>query len=435
MKKGKNKAKNKVKSKKNKKNDESSYIYLTILTLMVFLFLGSLYYDDFKVKKEEKNSKNIVARIQEKRRNEARNKLLEQADYLFRGYYYDEAISLLNSNENLINEQTTELIEKINYEKNNLVLYEDTIQHIFFHSLVLYPEHLFPDLNKHGGLYASGFAYQRELHRILPQLLERGYVLYNINDVFGKDEDGIMKQKEVYLPPGKKPLILSVDDPSYHYGVGFANKMIVDKNGELATEVVTPEGKTIITNDGDVELVVNNFVKEHPEFSFRGAKGIVATTGYLGFMGHKLKTEESRQQAKAVADKLKETGWLMASHSFGHNHAGFWGPGSKPENIAYDTWEWRTIIEPIVGRTNLFLAPFGIVLPEESMAVLLRNGYDIYCSVNLKQETYVYNKYALMSRTEIGGYVFEFIKETIDELFFDVESVKDKHRPVLKGYL
>jgi peptidoglycan/xylan/chitin deacetylase (PgdA/CDA1 family) len=298
----------------------------------------------------------------------------------------------------------------------------------------LYPEYLFPDLTKPGGLYAAGFVYLRELERILPQLLERGYILYNINDVFAKDENGIMRQKQMKLPKGKKPLILSVDDPSYHYGVGFANRMILDKKGELATEVITPEGKTIITYDGDVELVVNNFIKEHPEFSYRGAKGIVASTGYLGFFGHKLNTEESRQQAAAVADKLKETGWLFASHSFGHNNMGYWGSNSNPYNIARDTREWKNTIGAIVGETKIFISPFGHILSRESMEVILNNGFDIYCSVALNQEIFVYDRYALMSRTEIGGYVFDYAKETIDKLFFDVDSVKDKHRPILKGY-
>lgn len=260
-------------------------------------------------------------------------------------------------------------------------------------------------------------------------MLERGYVLYNINDVFSKDENGVMVQKDIYLPVGKKPLILSIDDPTYHYGIGFANKMILDENGDLATEVITPSEEKIITYDGDVELVIDNFVKEHPEFSYRGSKGIIASTGYLGILGHDLKTEESKQDAKEVCDKLKENGWLFASHSYTHNSNGYWGPDSKASNIEYDTEKWKSTMEEIIGKTNVFIAPFGHTLEGDAMNVIIDNDYDIYCNVATEQEIEVKENYVLMSRIEIGGYSFDKFIDTLNKYFFDVASVKDSSRP------
>jgi peptidoglycan/xylan/chitin deacetylase (PgdA/CDA1 family) len=360
---------------------------------------------------------------------EKRGLILDEAGLLFRGYFYEEALALLGEDESLINDETIALEMLISKEKDDLVLFEGDFKHIFFHSLILYPEHLFPNVNTPTGGYNEGFSYQRELERMLPQLLDRGYVLYDINMIFSKDENGEMQQRDVYLPPGKRPLVLSIDDPSYHYGVGFAHRVILDENGDIATEVITPSGETIITYDGDVELMVDSFVREHPEFSFRGAKGIIASTGYMGIFGYDLKTEESRQAAIAVSEKMKSNGWLFASHSYTHNRTNYWGPGSNADSIRYDTRRWREEIEPIIGRTNIFIAPFGYTLRGEAMQVIIDNGYDIYCNVDLAQRVSVYPDYALMGRVEIGGYALSRWGDTLTRDFFDVATVKDAYRP------
>ena len=421
------------------------FIIIPILAILVIAFVltdgGRMLFDsnyDNKTQSgiDSSDAQNQVSQ-EHKPEDEAliaeRNSVIEQSKMLYRGYFYDEAIQLLNANPELVNDETKSIENEIKETIDGLVLYEDNVKHIFFHSLILYPEYLFPNLSVPTGGYNEGFAYKSELEKILPQLLERGYVLYNINDIFAKDASGTMTKKDIYLPPGKIPLVLSVDDPSYHYGIGFANKMILDENGELATEVITPENEKIITYDGDVELVINNFVAEHPEFSYRGNKGIVASTGYLGIFGYDLKTEESRQQATAVCEKLKATGWLFASHSFTHNRVGFWGQDSNASNIIDDTRWWKETIEPITGFTNLFIAPFGYTLQGAAMDVIINNGYDIYCSVDDKYINEVFPAYALMSRVEIGGYALSMYTDLLNRDFFDVASVKDSHRPPISS--
>jgi hypothetical protein len=363
-----------------------------------------------------------------------RNQVLEQARWLYRGYFYEEALRLLNENAELINHETKSLEEEIQQTIDGLVLFEGEVKHIFFHSLILYPEHLFRNLSIPTGGLNAGFAFQRELIRMLPLLMERGYVLYNINDVAGKNQHGVMELKDIYLPPGKRPLILSIDDPTYHYGVGLANRMLLDEHGELVTEVITPRGETILTYDGDVQLVVDAFVRENPEFSFRGHKGIIAATGYMGIFGHRLVNgrwpdEETKQQAIAVVEKLKENGWLFANHSHTHNREGFWGPDSNAANIRHDLRRWNEVMLPVVGPTNLFIAPFGYTLRGEAMRVIIDAGYDIYCNVDFRQRITLYPDYALMGRIEIGGFSMMRYTEILNRDFFDVSLVIDAHRP------
>lgn len=367
-----------------------------------------------------------------------REHILEESILLSRGYFYDEAIMLLNEHEELINFETEALEAEIIEAQNSLVRFDGEIKHIFFHSLILYPEALFPNLSVPTGGYNEGFIYQSEMFRLLPQLMERGYVLYDIKDIFSKDADGVMRQHDIYLPPGKRPLVLSMDDPSYHYNkttpqrFGFANRVVFDEYGEIATEVPTPSGETLITYDGDVHVVIDAFVMEHPEFSYRGTKGIIATTGYMGLFGYdldELQDDEIRQTVIDICNKFKENGWHFANHSYTHNRTGFWGPESNPNNIRYDVRRWREVIEPLTGQTNIFIAPFGFLLRGEGMQVILENEYDIYCTVDLNQPINIYDTHAVQGRIEIGGYALSRWTNTLNRDFFDVDSVKDPHRP------
>jgi len=356
--------------------------------------------------------------------------VIEEAQHLFKGYFFEEALDLLNSDERLIGADIKAMETQIKEAMDNLELYEGHVKHIFFHSLVLYPEYLFPDISIPTGGFNEGFIFRDEFKRLLPQLYERGYVLFDINDVFGVGPDGTMIRKEIWLPPEKMPLILSLDDPSYHYGIGFANALVVDEHGDLKTEIITPEKETIYTNDGDIPLIINNFVKENPDFSWRGNTGLIAATGFMGIFGHDLYTEESIQMAKDVAEKLKETGWKFANHSYTHQRVpGWWSNDADIYNIKYDIGKWRETKEPIVGETNVFIAPFGIALPKYVMEVFTQNGYNIYNNVDFNQPVLKFPDYIMQGRIEIGGYSLNRWTNYINEHFFDVDSVIDEHRP------
>ncbi len=62
----------------------------------------------------------------------------------------------------------------------------------------------------------------------------------------------------------------------------------------------------------------------HPDFSFRGAKGVIALTGYEGILGYRTDELESpafakeKEEALKVVQALKDNGWSFASHGYGH---------------------------------------------------------------------------------------------------------------------
>ena len=285
----------------------------------------------------------------------------------------------------------------------------------------------FTDLHTPMGGYNSGFAEKAELERILPQLYERGYMLYDLNECYEK-VDGKMRRKKILLPEGKTPLILSVDDVAYAYGAGWASRLFVDEAGALLYEVPNPRGGVDVMPDGDVMGVVDAFVEAHPDFAWRGHKGTIALTGFQGAFGYPSYDDpDNARQIRAVAEALKAEGWNFASHSYTHNSGqyGFWGAGCIPGNIYYDINKWVDRVTPCIGPTNLFIAPFGARVTGEALQHVLNAGFDIYCTVDNHVVNELYDDYGLMSRIEIGGYSMRKYVPLLNELFFNVDQVFD----------
>lgn len=354
---------------------------------------------------------------------EKREAAIHEADALAAQYFYDEALAVLSDPE-IADEAVAAKITEIEAVKASLVNYEGDIKHIFFHSLIVYPEMVFKDKKTPMGGYNAGFSTKAELERLLPQLYERGYVLYDLNECYEK-VDGVMTRKEILLPPGKQPLILSVNDVAYAYGNGFAQKLTVNDNGDLVNFIKTPSGEVVEMADGDVFGVVEKFVQEHPDFSYKGHKGTLALTGFQGAFGFSLETEEGQAEIMKTAEALRARGWNFASHSYTHNRNNYFGPNSKPSNIQYDTNKWLAKVAPYIGQTRLFIAPFGYRVKQPGLQYILDAGFEIYCTVSDKVVNELYEDYALMSRIEIGGYSMTYFKKVLNENFFNVDEVFD----------
>ena len=365
--------------------------------------------------------------------NARRAEAIARAEELRQQYFYDEAIAAL-SDEEIVNEQVEAALAAIRAEKDSLVDYTGDVPHIFFHSLIVYPELVFTDRVTPMGGYNSGFSEKAELEKILPQLYERGYVLYDLDALWEMTDSG-MQRNPILLPPGKTPLILSVDDVAYAYGDGFAQQLFVDENGELMYRVNNPQGGVDIVPDGDVMGVVDAFVEQHPDFSYRGHKGTIALTGFQGAFGYDYDIPEQAEQIRTVSAALKADGWNFASHSYTHNRVNnYYGPGCSVEKISYDINKWVDHVVPCIGETRLFIAPFGYRVQQPALQCILDAGFQIYCTVDSKVYNELNPDYALMSRIEIGGYSMTYYRDTLNELFFDVDSVFDAAgRPPVVG--
>lgn len=350
----------------------------------------------------------------------------EQAKKLSKGYFYDEALELLDNPMYGSNTQVIELKNEITSKKNELVKYDGPFYHVFFHSLIVYPELAFDGDYMHEG-YDMWMTTVSEFKNMLPQLYDRGFILYSMSD--------IKKDKDVMLPPGKKPLIISIDDVCYYDYMkndGFAEKLIINDEGEVACQVRTPEGETIITYDGDVMPILDQFVKEHPDFSYRGAKGVVAVTGYEGALGYRITDLEGQELAEAqntvkeIADVMKQNGWLFACHSYTHNDY-FKDGGVAYDTLAKDTQWWEDTIAEYVLDPDIYISPFGYHLEpgDERLNYLSADmGYEYFCPVSTAMRTiFTDDGTVIQERFNLDRFNMRNQKEFINETFFDVDSV------------
>lgn len=375
---------------------------------------------------------------------EQRQQLLEKADTLRRGYFYDEALELLeNADKKLVNDDVKQAIEACQQDKDSLVKYEGMPYHVFFHSLIIYPELAFDNEGHPAEGYNMWMTTVSEFKKMLPLLLENDFVLYDINELIQVTEDGSLTQKDIYLPQGKKPLILSVDDLSYYDYMapdGFATRLVINEEGDVVTEVKAPDGTVSNTYDGDVQPIVDQFVKEHPEFSFRGAKGILAPTGYQGAFGYRITdlelfTPEEGQQmledVQKIAQRLRETGWEIGCHSYTHN--GYWRGDITMEELESDLTRWRELIGTYTGPTQVLITPFGAHYDpsDPRYQYMVDQGFKIICPVAANMATSYEGNSMIQNRLNLDGYTMLKHPERISKYFFDPAQVVDTARPPL----
>ncbi|HHT24348.1 MAG TPA: polysaccharide deacetylase [Clostridiaceae bacterium] len=376
---------------------------------------------------------------------------LDEIETMIKMYDYDRALELLEKYPDQNDERVAGLTLDIKNGKNNTVLknsLENT--HIFFHSLIYNTSKAFDDDYKAAG-YNQFMTTCLEFDRILEQLYERNYVLVAMHDLakLETDENGkqVMVPGEIYLPENKKLLVLSVDDVNYYEYMeedGFANKLVLDQNGKVTCSMINDQGMTVLGNY-DVVPILDQFIENHPDFSYRGAKGILALTGYEGALGYR--TDERYKdtnpnldadiaEAKKVAQALRDTGWEFASHSWGHVKMN----AITLENFQQDADRWEKNILPIIGETDIMIYPFGAPFSwsiddynydNQHFAYLKQKGFDYFCTVDCSRyyTTSIRDDFLLQGRINLDGYRMYYNPELIEDLI-DPDYVLDEARPL-----
>ena len=313
-----------------------------------------------------------------------------------------------------------------------MVYYEGDLLNIFFHPLVAKPETAFTCGMK--DFFLEWYVTADEYKKILHEFYTDDYVLVHIDDFYDVTHiDGVKKvtAKKILVPEGKKPLVLSVDDLSYYDFVrenASVDKLVIDDNGEIAAWSANANGGEL-SYDLDVVTILEDFIKQHPDFSVRGAKGIIALTGYEGVLGyptHELKDPgypKAAEEAIAVVDKLKETGWRFASHSWGHRNL----PVVSMARFMEDADLWDSEVRPILGDTDLFIYPFGagVESQEERHKVLRDRNFNLFFGVGSGYGYSERGEYLYLDRKNIDGVYFRVYRNRQDRLF-DIDKVVDK---------
>ncbi len=245
----------------------------------------------------------------------------------------------------------------------------NTLENIYTHCLIAFPE-----IN-----FASERTYRwcgddcltvGEFKTILNALYEKGYIIVDANLFYNEETDSPVTK--LLLPKGKKPLLLTYDDVTYDsrkMGRGMVDKLILDENGRVCTYTKHKNGTEEISYGNEIFPIIEAFCREHPDFTFRGAKGTLFFTGFDGICGYRSQSEPvddaeaalglDRQsevrKAKVIVEALRDEGFSFGSHSYNHHRM----PKYTSSEIRWDTTHWLEEVGAIVGETKLFCWPYG----------------------------------------------------------------------------
>lgn len=330
---------------------------------------------------------------------------------------------------------TAVLLEKSS-DTSDLEAYTGPIRQIFFHPLIIYPERAFDGDSLSRG-YNDWFVTVGEFRKIFESLYRNNYILIDFSSVYDiADVDGktTAKRRELLVPKGKKPLVISIDDMNYYdYMIknGNAKKLVLDEQGYTAVLSDAADGREVQSRD-DIVPMVDEFVRQHGDFSLIGAKGIIALTGYEGVMGYRtndLKNpnyEAVKKEARDMADYLKSEGWSFASHGYGHLDAN----KISLSRLTKDTERWINEVETITGRTNVYIYPYGSTVPEDDpkFAYLLGKGFQVFCGVGPDGSINFGNGYMTLERKSVDGLSLHLDSRYLKDMF-DSNTVIDSSRP------
>lgn len=328
------------------------------------------------------------------------------------------------------------------------VAWDGIVEHLFFHPVVAYPELAFD-----GDAQANGIddymVTVDEYNKILQSVYDNGYILVDINDVWrettGEDGQPKMVRNTLYLPEGKKPLILSFDDTNYYPYMltnGFTYKLIIGDDGKVWSWGKDPAGNEVVSRDLDAITILDRFVEDYPDFSPFGAKGCLSLTGYEGILGYRTQTttqgwtaeqeaarQQEREAVKPVIEELKRTGWTFGSHTWGHIRLG----SKSLAEVQADTQRWNDEVASLVGPTAILFYPHG-ERPDGGdwqqtgpvFQYLHSQGFRVFCSVGIESFSYIKKDICavICDRLHPDGTTLRYSRQRYLQ-FYDAKDIMD----------
>lgn len=445
---------------------------IVLLAIAAFFLKGKLHLGDILSKKEavettaaeeaslsqESETETQVATAQEDL-----YQLVAKSDIQAAMYDYDAAVETLSSSEYAGDPQVQAKIQEYQNQAAACVAFDNSqVTHVFFHILCVDTDRAFTN-DAAGKDFNQVMTTIPEFEAILQQMYDRGYVLVGLHDMaeIETQPDGTEKmvKKKIMLPEGKKAFVMSEDDVCYYEymeGKGFADKMVLDENGKLKLQYTDAAGNVSI-GDYDIVPILDNFIEQHPDFSYRGAKAIIAFTGYNGVLGYRTdetydesspnrdpnmkanpNIAEDRETCKVLMQALIDDGYELASHSWGHLNF----TNRDLATLTRDTERWERNVETLMpGNCDIILYPFGADIADwhpyttenEKFNMLENAGFRYFCNVDSNPAWVQFgSNFVRQGRRNLDGYRlwmdFSGQDSKLSDLM-DVKTVFDQRRP------
>ena len=369
-------------------------IIVGVAFCLILSFIGGSVANAITVKRNQDNAAKIEAQNQANAAGAAEQefkRLVAEAESMAIGYDYDGAIKLLEGysggNDKFQQQITAKKAELMN-EQAKLTEWKDisTIPNLSFHVLMADASRA---CNKDisgaelAGLYNKNFVSVEEFSRILNQLYTANYVLVDFDSFIsrgtGVDGNQTFFAGSLHLPAGKKPIMITETMVNYFEymvdpdkdgtpdakGHGFANKLVVDGHGNIKASYVDANGQSVVGNY-DLVPVLEAFIEEHPDFSYQGARAILAVTGSEGVFGYRTNTtyvsrfgqafyDEQVAEAKKVVKALRDKGYTIASYTYSNQAY----RAMTTLQIQAEIQNWTTQIEPVLGKVETIVFARG----------------------------------------------------------------------------
>ncbi len=385
--------------------------------------------------------------------------LLNHAETLASHFDYQAAMDLLNSYSGGLdsNEALKTKYNEYSAAMATLVPFTDVdkIPNLGFNMLIEDLPRALADKD-YGSKYNENYVTTGEFKAILLQLYDNGYILVSPYDIapltVGDDGKITITKGTLYLPEGKKPLVLTQQGVNYNTymvdsdgdgladkgGAGFASKLIVDPSGKLMNEMVASDG-SVVTGAFDLIPILDEFVAAHPDFSYHGAKAIIALSGYDGLFGYrtnpgsakKINQEYHDQDVAAVVpviNAVRESGYDIAC--FTYDHVGY-GDLSSTE-IQADLKLWTDEVTPLLGNVDILVYPFGSDIGDTAeysgnqYTVLAEFGFKYFIGQDTSTSAWgqITTAYARQTRRWVTGSYMAHNPNLFSD-FFDASKVLD----------
>ena len=378
--------------------------------------------------------------------------LMDGAQRLAAGYDYQAAVDMIDSFSGDITKYQDMVALRAEYVTTQTQLTEhrdpSMIPNLSFHMLI-------EDMNRAlndpslGGKYNRNFVSTGEFRQILEHLYANGYVLVDFNSFIEATSFNDTEQyipKPIYLPAGKKPIMITETQVNYYgymvdpdgdgtpdaKGVGFANKLVV-QNGEIKAAYVDASGNNLV-GDYDLVPILETFIQQHPDFSYKGARAIVAVSGYEGIFGYRTNTsyiaskgqtwyDEECNAAKEVVQALRNKGYTLACYTYSNKAYS----GYTAAQIQAEMQEWTKNITPVIGAIDTFVFAQESNLSAYSGAsfdVLRDTGFRYFVASGTQPWAAVESTYVRQNRLMVTGRTMQHYSDQFTGLF-DCAAILD----------
>ncbi len=388
-------------------------------------------------------------------KEEAANLIL-RAEMLAGAYDYEGAIAALDSfsgDESLF-PALGEARDRYNAIISSMVAWKASdVPNLSFHVLIADPNRAFSD-KTYASSYKKNFVTVSEFSAILQQLYDNGYVLVDLDDFYTTQHNSstgrdVYVEKELLLPVGKKPVMLTETNANYYtYMIdpnedgkpdakssGFASKLCYD--GSFYNELVNADG-SISTGAYDLVPILEEFLEYNPDFSYKGARATISFSGYDGVLGYRINSkklsaqrlQEEREGAAAIVQALKDAGYKLACYTYDNiNYS------TKDANsIKKDLDKWAEEITPWIGQLDILVFARNADIGDESpysgskFNVLYNAGFRYFMATydtpwNQVNELYVRHNRLAVTGTNLQKHPDMFAG------MFDADTLLDPSRP------